>query len=408
MRALLPTHASGGLRLCTTASICVLLAVLVALAWPAPGKAATTIGAGSGSGPEQGWEFGGIYDESDGQVITAPAGVTRLRSFTLSPREPTSFMFRGFVFAWNGSEATGPQLFESGDLHTTTGGTFQPFTIETDVPVTAGAQYVVFLSQTKDEAADEGITYGEALGMVTGEFETFPPTPPPYAEGGLVALHNGYRPEGWTTEAWYQPYNADAYFSATFAAPPAVASVAPTVARAGDRVTVTGTEFNRASEVLFGTTPASSFTVSGETEISAEVPSGVSGLLDVRVLTSAGESAAVSADEVTVTASAAPSPPPATTGQGAGGAAADPGAPSSPRRCVVPYLGGMKESAVKRALRAAHCRLGKVVHHYSSRGRGELVEQNRHRGTVAPAESRVSIWLSRGAHSKRHRPGRGA
>ena len=391
-----PPTISRGLSFCATAAT----SALLAFALPAGAGAQTTIEAKKGSAPEQGWEFGGIYDESDGQVITAPPGVTRLRSFTLWPNQPTSFVFRGFVYAWDGAKATGPELYESADEHTSAGGVFQPFTFETDVPVTPGDQYVIFLSESKDEAADKGFEFGEALGWVTGEGEGpgEEETQPPYTEGGFVALHNEFDPEKWTTQAWYQPYNADAFFTASLASPPAVTSVTPGVATTGSAVAVTGTELENATEVLFGTTPATHLTLGNEHELTAEVPSGVSGTVDVRVITSAGESPAVTADQVTI-----PAPPPAPPVTSTVPTATFVPSPPPPRpRCVVPYLGGMSVGEVKRTLIAAHCKLGKVVRHYSRHRRGELVEQDRHQTTVAPEGSSVDVWLSLGAHSRRH------
>jgi IPT/TIG domain/PASTA domain len=364
-------------------------ALLAALALPAAGLAATTIGAGTG-GPVGGWEFGGMYDSTVGQVVTVPSGVGALRSFTLWATEPPTLKFRGFVYAWDGAKATGPLLYESPDLHTTAGGAFQQFSLEANVTVTPGSQYVVFLSQAKDKAADEGISEGEAVGTVEGGFME----PPPYTEGGFVALANGFQPERWTSESWMNlSAFMDAYFSATFATSPTVTAVAPAVATAGDLVKVTGTELTGASEVRFGELSASVFTVDSETEITAEVPSGATGTVDVSVVTPAGTSAQSTADRLTIShaESAAPAPK------------EQPGLPTTtPARCVVPFLRGMSLADVKQALLAANCKLGKVAHHYFTMPLGELFEQNLHQGTIVPAGTAISIWLSRGAH-ERHR-----
>jgi hypothetical protein len=371
-----------------TLASCTLLLLLAALASPPAGLAATTIEAGTG-GPAGGWEFGGIYDSTVGQVVTVPGGVSSLREFTLWATEPPALQFRGFVYAWDGTKATGPLLYESTGLHTTAGGTFQAFQLEANVPVTPGTQYVVFLSQAKDKAADEGISEGEAVGTVEGGFME----PPPYTEGGFVALPNGFQPERWTSESWMNlSAFMDAYFSATFATSPTVTAVAPTVAKAGDPVKVTGTELAGASEVRFGTLPASSFIVESETEITAEVPSGAAGTVDVSVVTAAGTSAPSAADRLTISHTEASAPV----------AKEQPAiAPTTPARCVVPFMRGMSLAEVKQALLAANCALGKVAHHYFTMPLGELFEQHLHQGTVVPAGTKVSVWLSRGAHKHR-------
>jgi hypothetical protein len=95
----------------------VLATAAIALVSPATGVAAVTIGAEAES--PSGWEFGTEpYDATAGQVVTAPAGITSLRSFTLWLQDPPAFTFQAYVYAWNGTGATGPALYESGDLHT--------------------------------------------------------------------------------------------------------------------------------------------------------------------------------------------------------------------------------------------------------------------------------------------------
>ncbi len=66
-------------------------------------------------------------------------------------------------------------------------------------------------------------------------------------------------------------------------------------------VTVTGTNFTGATAVLFGTTPATSFTVNSATNITAVSPAGT-GTVDVKVTTSNGTSATAAADQFTYSA----------------------------------------------------------------------------------------------------------
>jgi WD40-like Beta Propeller Repeat len=69
--------------------------------------------------------------------------------------------------------------------------------------------------------------------------------------------------------------------------------------------------------------------------------------------------------------------------------------------CVVPAMRGLKLAAIKRALHAAHCRLGRIAHHYSAIHKGGLVEQSLHQGTIRPAGTKVNLWLSEGDHRTR-------
>jgi predicted outer membrane repeat protein len=86
-----------------------------------------------------------------------------------------------------------------------------------------------------------------------------------------------------------------AELQASEAGAPTVSAVSPATGTAGTSVTITGTNLYTASQVLFGSTPASSITPVSPTQITATVPAGT-GTVDVRVVTPAGESAAGSAD----------------------------------------------------------------------------------------------------------------
>ena len=70
---------------------------------------------------------------------------------------------------------------------------------------------------------------------------------------------------------------------------------------AGTVVTVTGSSFTGATGVDFGGTPASSYFVDADGTLSAVVPPGVIGLVDVTVTGPAGTSSVISADGLTVT-----------------------------------------------------------------------------------------------------------
>src|ERR1700743_1717713 len=107
----------------------VLATAAIALVSPATGAAAVTIGA---TGNETGYEFGtGPYVASIGQVVVAPAGITTLESFKLSPKGPPSFVVRAYVYAWEGNHTTGPALYGSGDLHAVSESSYQPLSINT-------------------------------------------------------------------------------------------------------------------------------------------------------------------------------------------------------------------------------------------------------------------------------------
>lgn len=84
---------------------------------------------------------------------------------------------------------------------------------------------------------------------------------------------------------------------------PVVTSVAPTngIVAGGNVITVSGSGFSGATNVDFGFRPASSFIVVNDSTISATVPAGVPGTVDVRV-TAVGQSATSPNDFYTYTA----------------------------------------------------------------------------------------------------------
>jgi Chlamydia polymorphic membrane protein (Chlamydia_PMP) repeat len=76
---------------------------------------------------------------------------------------------------------------------------------------------------------------------------------------------------------------------------PRITGIYPTSGKSGSQVAVGGVGFNGATQVMFGSTPASSFTVLNDGAMTAVAPAGA-GTEDIRVITPLGESPAVSAD----------------------------------------------------------------------------------------------------------------
>jgi hypothetical protein len=66
-------------------------------------------------------------------------------------------------------------------------------------------------------------------------------------------------------------------------------------AAGGNTVTITGTDFTGASTVNFGSAPATSFTVNSDTQITASVPAGTAGTVDVLVSAPGAVTSATSA-----------------------------------------------------------------------------------------------------------------
>lgn len=96
---------------------------------------------------------------------------------------------------------------------------------------------------------------------------------------------------GVATDAAGNPNTAAAPVSLVFdAVDPAITGLAPTEGptAGGTVVTITGSGFTAATDVAFGATSATSFTVDSDTQITATTPAGTAGLVDVSVTTPGG------------------------------------------------------------------------------------------------------------------------
>jgi hypothetical protein len=86
------------------------------------------------------------------------------------------------------------------------------------------------------------------------------------------------------------------YFGTSTEPIPVVTAVSPNSGPAGTQVTITGENFDGASSVNFGGTPAASFTLDSSTQITAIAPPG-SGTVDVTVTAGGGTSQVTTADQ---------------------------------------------------------------------------------------------------------------
>jgi len=186
-------------------------ALALALVVATPAAAQTTIGAGGGD-LVQSW--GKDNTQTYGQTITTPTdNVLTSFSFWLGrtstnypdPSNP-SLSFMAYVYAWNGSMATGSALFTSGVVtHNATPSTpFTKYTFLTGgLSLVPGDMYALFLSTSG--LAGTGRIMWEAA------------TSNEYAGGNFVFMNNGENTGDWTTMAWSSGFASDLHFEATFA-----------------------------------------------------------------------------------------------------------------------------------------------------------------------------------------------
>lgn len=150
---------------------------------------------------------------------------------------------------------------------------------------------------------------------------------------------------------------------------PEVVSITPSFGSVtgGTVVTIAGQNLKNASAVEFGSTPAASFTVDSDTQITATVPGVLRpGKVDVAVTTIAGQNADTRYDDYVY------------------------------RACVVPAIKGKTLKRAKSALRRGGCKLGHVKKvNAPAKKVGKVLKQNPPAGKVLAPGARVRINLGK-------------
>jgi hypothetical protein len=144
---------------------------------------------------------------------------------------------------------------------------------------------------------------------------------------------------------------------------PGISSVSPASGPigGGTSVTIAGHDFTGTTAVTFGGVPAASFTVGSDTQLTAVSPPGSPGAVDIGVR-NPGQSPKVGTDSFAYTA------------------------------CVVPKLKGKKLKAVKKALKSAGCKLGKVKGEKTNKAK--VKKQSAKPGTKLAPGSTVNVKLA--------------
>ena len=215
-------------------------------------------------------------------------------------------------------------------------------TFSTNLPIRAGDLIGVDPSNATDKIGVADVA-GASFGFIF---------PPPF-DGATVA------PSGTAS-------GKEVELSAEVQPTPAVGSLEPDFGpvAGGTTVKIAGTDFNAASAVKFGSTPATGFTVESDTQITAIAPKGTKvGAVDVTVTTLAGTSPTANADRFYY------------------------------EGCTVPKLKGKTLKAAKKSLGRADCKLGKV-----KRGEGKpgkVLKQSPKPGKVLKSGSKVSVTVGK-------------
>jgi hypothetical protein len=157
--------------------------------------------------------------------------------------------------------------------------------------------------------------------------------------------------------------------SATLLPPPTMAAIAPSsgTIKGGTGVSITGSNFADVKSVAFGTVPATSFSVTSESQITAIAPPALTaGIAPISVTTVAG-TVSTGSGQFSYTAAMA---------------------------CVVPKLKGQKLNPSTRKLKRAGCRIGTVKKVGGATAKtGKVKKQNPKPGKVLAPGSKVNVKL---------------
>jgi hypothetical protein len=150
---------------------------------------------------------------------------------------------------------------------------------------------------------------------------------------------------------------------------PEIASITPSFGpvTGGTVLTITGKNFTQTSAVQFGTTPAASFTVNSDTQITATAPAVLRpGQVDLSVTTFAGQNANTRFDDYVY------------------------------RACVVPAIKNKTLRRAKTLLQRSGCKLGHVKKvEAKAKKEGKVLKQTPRPGKILAPGSRVRIKLGK-------------
>jgi hypothetical protein len=211
-------------------------------------------------------------------------------------------------------------------------------------------------------AADIPIQTGDVVGLNLVEADRFGLVEMP---GATAASWIPALPEGDTAPYSTVATGGEIAVNAEVQVAPTITALNPVSGAivGGTSVTITGTDLEGATAVRFGSTPASSFAVNSESQITAVAP----------------PSAAVAGVPVTVTTVA--------------GTATSP-TPFTYQGCVVPKLNGKKLKAAKKGLKKADCKLGKVTKKKGATSKsGKVGKQSPKAGKILVPGSKVNVKL---------------
>lgn len=137
--------------------------------------------------------FGVVNTATYGQTITVGAGATALNSFSFEIGNcSANVTFRGHVYAWNGTQATGASLWDGAPQTLSSSASYTLVTFNVGSVMLPAGQYVLFVSTSEDQSAAPASAC--RFGALTNDTT--------YGGGQFVFINNGPNPAQWTANPW--------------------------------------------------------------------------------------------------------------------------------------------------------------------------------------------------------------
>jgi hypothetical protein len=168
---------------------------------------------------------GQSQSQTYGQSFTVPSTGNILDSWTFNLKtggaSPVNFQFD--LMAWNGSMATGSVLYQSSEQTVpTTDTSYTAFTVNPDLALTKGSQYVMFINESGLNTGSVGfVSLGGSGTFFGGGSGTSP------LGGAFYFLDNGDTFSDVTSQSWQNFWGTSGFtaYSATFSNPVVVGGV---------------------------------------------------------------------------------------------------------------------------------------------------------------------------------------
>ena len=137
--------------------------------------------------------FGVTNTATYGQTVTVGANASPLVSYSFEIGNcDANVSFRGSVYAWDGTKATGSSLFTSGVQTVNAGATYTKVTFNVGSLSLPAGRYILFASTSQDQS---GAPNSACRWGAVGNNAASP-------GGQFMFLNNGPDPAQWTTTAW--------------------------------------------------------------------------------------------------------------------------------------------------------------------------------------------------------------